>query len=303
MGAIPALSAIKRANTFLDFVLFLLSFLSAMLFAAGTVSAQFGLRYLPGLVGASISVPTSAAFFVLLAQFTVDWKGWDSGSAAIFAVSGLVYPAAVTLLTFTSNARLGGNLTAALTNLAPLFAISLAVVFLGEALHVGQITGIAVLLGGLGLITLARVQTHTRADLWLLLIPVAAAALRGAAQPLVKSGLAGWPDALAAATIAYVVSASVIWSVRLIAGPRTCSYTRAGVLWFMLIGLCNGLALLTLYTALNLGPVSVVAPVVACFPLLTYAINRLVLRERAASPLGFAGIGLSVLGIILLLVL
>lgn len=287
----------------MDLGLFLISFLSALFFATGIVCSQFGLRHMPGLVGGSISVPTSAVFFVLLSPFTVNWQGWDNGSAAIFAVSGLVYPAAVTLLNFASNTRLGGNLTAALGNLTPLFAISLAVIFLGEVLHIGQITGIAVLFAGLGLITLARIQSHTRAGLWLLLIPVAGAALRGATQPLVKTGLAAWPDAFAAATIAYVMSASVIWSMRLAVGPRDYGYSRTGVLWFILIGLCNGFALLTLYAALNLGPVTAVAPVVASYPLITYAINRLVLRERAASPLGLAGIGLSVVGVILLLVL
>lgn len=287
----------------MDFGLFLISFLSALFFAAGIVATQFGLRHLPGLVGASISVPTSAIFFLLLSPVTVGWSDWNPTSAAIFAVSGLVYPAAVTLLNFAANKRLGGDLTAALGNLTPLFAIGLAVMFLGEVPHLGQVTGIAVLFAGLGLITLARVRSHSRAGLWLLLIPVAGAALRGAAQPLVKTGLVGWPDAFAAATIAYLVSASTIWTVRLSMGPRRYAIPRAGLLWFIGIGLANGMALLTLYAALNLGPVTSVAPLVATYPLITYAMNRIVLRQRSVSPLGLAGIGLSVVGVILLLVL
>ena len=140
----------------MDFGLFLISVLSALFFATGIVCSQFGLRHLPGLVGGSISVPTSALFFLLLSPVSVDWQGWNTTSAAIFAVSGLVYPAAVTLLNFASNRRLGGNLTAALGNLTPLFAIVLAVLFLGEVPHPGQIIGISVLFAGLGLITFAR---------------------------------------------------------------------------------------------------------------------------------------------------
>ena len=45
----------------------------------------------------------------------------------------------------------------------------------------------------------------------------------------------------------------------------------------MPVGLLNGLAVLTMYAALARGPVAVVAPLVACYPLATLAFSRLLL--------------------------
>ena len=287
----------------MDPTVFFLALLSAALMALGIVLSQFGLRHLSALSGASISVPTSAVFFLLLSPVSVGWSNWHTPSALIFALAGLFYPAAVTLLNFVSNHRLGANLSAAMGNLTPLFAVGLAALFLGDLPGVRQLFAMGVIFAGLGLIALARSQSHPSASLLLLLIPLAGAVLRGAAQPMVKVGMASWPNAFAAATISYVVSAVVIWSVRGMTRPSGAPTPRQGIAWFMGIGLVNGLALLTLYAALSLGQVSAVAPIVATYPLITYAINRLVLRQAAISARGIAGILLSVLGIILLLIL
>ena len=281
--------------------LFLCSVLSAGLIALGIVMSQFGLRHLKPLAGASISVPTSAAFFLVLSPFTIDWVNWDKSAVLLFALSGLVYPAAVTLLNFVSNRRLGANLTAAMGNLTPLFAVGLAILILGESLRMSQSLGIAIILGGLLLITMDRIRSFPDAGLWLLMIPVAGAMLRGATQPLVKAGLLIWPNAFVAVTAGYVVSASVILSFRL-AGARSIEpYNKTGVAWFVGIGLANGCALLFLYLALSLGPVTAVAPVVATYPLITYAINRIILKQRGVSLRGLGGITLSVVGVVILL--
>ena len=283
--------------------LFLIAATSALFFALGIVMAPFGLRRLGALSGAAISVPTSAVLLLPLSPVTVDWVHWETSSAMIFAAGGLFYPAGVTLLNFASNRRLGSNLTAAVGNVTPLFAIALAMLFLGESLRWAQVGGLVVLFAGLAVIAADRVQSHPGASLWLLGLPLLAAALRGGAQPLIKAGLAGWPDAFAAATLAYCVSASVVLLAFLVLPKVGPTRTLAGVGWFVAIGTSNGLALLLLYLALSQSAVSLVAPVVATFPLMTYAINRLVLRQRDASLRGIAGIVLTVVGVAVLLAL
>ena len=51
----------------------------------------------------------------------------------IFVAIGLVFPALLTLLTFASNRALGPVVTSTLGNLAPLFAVALAVVAAARA--------------------------------------------------------------------------------------------------------------------------------------------------------------------------
>ena len=112
-----------------------LAIMAALLFGTGVVITQFGLKYLPPMSGAAVSVPSFTALFLLLSPFllhgeTVEWR-----AVPIFIGVGLVYPALLTTLTFASNRALGPVVTGALGNLAPLFSVGLAVAVLGEELH------------------------------------------------------------------------------------------------------------------------------------------------------------------------
>jgi drug/metabolite transporter (DMT)-like permease len=280
--------------------LFLVSSLSAVFFALGIVLSQSGLKHLPPLSGAAISVPTSAVFLLALSPVTVDWAGFEPRAALVFAVAGLFYPASVTLLNFVSNRRLGPNLTAAMGNLTPLFAIVLAVLILREYPGLGQLTGVGVILAGLFLISADRIRHLPTSALLVLLIPLCGALIRGAVQPVVKLGFTDWPDAFAAATISYIVSASLITLARRRLVKSAPPANRTAIAWFIAIGIANGLALLTLYLSLSMGPVATVAPIVATYPLITYAMTRLILNQREVSGRALAGIALSVVGVILL---
>jgi drug/metabolite transporter (DMT)-like permease len=285
----------------MDIVLVLVALGSAFCFALALVLTQLGLRALAPMPGACISVPTTAALFVLLAPATVDAGGWRAGSAVLFALAGLFFPAAVTLLTFAANRRIGPNLTGALGNTTPLFAVGVAVVLLGEAPRAAQLAGIAAVCLGVALLFVGRARSVPGAPVWALALPLAAAAVRGLVQPVVKIGLEGWPDPFAAATIGYLVSALVIVTLARARGAVPRASAGRGAAWFVAVGLANGAAVLGLYVALARGPVTVVAPLVACYPLFTLALNRLVLGDRTpAAPL-VPGVALTVAGVALIL--
>ena len=74
----------------------------------------------------------------------------------------------------------------------------------------------------------------------------------------------------------------------------------AGKLWFALNGICNGIGTLLLYAALGAGPVSLVAPLYATYPLFTVGLSVLFLGNvndqrcaagRRASALTVGGVG------------
>ena len=122
----------------------------------------------------------------------------------------MLFPAAVTLLTFEANRRIGPTLTGALGNLTPLFAVLLAVLLLGEAPRMGQLVGMALIALGVLVLILRPGQGFSVHVLPALALPVAAALIRGLVQPVVKLGLAGWPNPFAAITFGYLVSATTI---------------------------------------------------------------------------------------------
>jgi len=285
----------------LDLWTFALSLSAALFFAFGLVLTTFGLRSLTPLVGASFSIPTSFALFLALAPVTIDFSQLHWQAVAIFALAGLFYPAMVTLLNFLSNRALGPNLTGGLGNLTPIFAIGIAIILLGEVPTLWQWVGIIAVCTGLVLLAMDRARSHPGASLAVMAIPLAAAFLRGAVQPVVKIGMMLWPSAFAAVLFGYMTSTLVVWSVRLASGQGQPPGSRAGMGWFALIGFCNGSAMLSLYAALRRGDVVQVAPVVACFPLITIALNRLIHGDRSMGARGLAGSVVSVAGVVAVL--
>jgi drug/metabolite transporter (DMT)-like permease len=266
------------------------------------VLTQLGLRRLPPLRGASISVPTTALAYLALAPAFLDLAGFDARSALLFAVSGCLFPAAVTLLTFEANRHVGPSITGALGNLTPLFAILAAVAVLGEVPRRGQLAGVAVILAGVLLIIGAPRTGPRRAFGWAVGLLLAAAFIRGLVQPLVKLGLAGWPSPFAASLVSYLMSATMILCVGVgREGRGVMPLGVPGWAWFVPVGLLNGLSVLLMYAALARGPVTVVAPLVACYPLATLAFSRLMLGAGGLTRSVALGVATTVAGVALLL--
>jgi drug/metabolite transporter (DMT)-like permease len=67
------------------------------------------------------------------------------------------------------------------------------------------------------------------------------------------------------------------------------------------VGFCNGLAVLLIYAALARGPVTLVAPLFAAYPLVTLALSRLLLRHEPFGPRLALGVAATVAGVVLLI--
>lgn len=273
---------------------------SAALFGAALVTTHSGLKYLDAAAGARVSITAATLLFWLLAPFA-DWAGWQLAAIGIFALVGLFFPAAVTLLTFEANRRLGPSMTGAVGSTAPLFAVLGAALFLGEALGVREFSATSLIV--LGSVVLSGLQgaderERRQGAIWL---PWSAAALRALAQVLSKAGLAIWPNPFAAALLGYTVSSLAVWAAT--PGQRVNrKFHRRGAAWFAATGILNGVAVLCLYRALNTGTVILVSPVVATFPLFTLTLSALFLQEERMSKRLVGGVALIVTGVIVLLV-
>jgi drug/metabolite transporter (DMT)-like permease len=134
-----------------------------------------------------------------------------------------------------------------------------------------------------------------------ILLPLAGAAIRGAAQAAVKGGLALWSDPFVAVLIGYTVSCATIFAAsRTLVPASSAPINRRGVLWFMSVGACNGAGILAMYAALARGQVSVVSPLVATYPLFTLALSAAFLREEKLGPRVLLGVALTVAGVVVL---
>lgn len=275
-----------------------LALLAALLFGLALITTQFALRHMDGLAGAKVSITSSMILWWLL----ITLRGLDGASAtgvAIFAAAGLFFPVSVTLLAYAANRHLGPTIAGAIGSTAPLFAVLGAVVFLGERLGFTQVAAIIAIVAGSVVLSLRHGGEVKLTGAW---ISWCAAALRAIAQVVVKAGFAIWANPYAAIVFGYTVSAAVIWLVGAASKrPESRIYSRRGVLWFWLTGLLNSFALFVLYTALETGSVSVVSPIAASYPLVTLALNTLVLREEQLTLRLLLGVAMMVGGVMALL--
>jgi drug/metabolite transporter (DMT)-like permease len=282
---------------------FALALTSAVFLGAALVLTQFGLKYVAPLPGAAISIPSFTLAFICISPLLLHGETIVWSAVPIFAAVGIVFPAVLTLLTFEGNRLLGPVITGALGNLSPLVAVMLAVILLNEPLRTLQLAGLVVIVAGVVIITVTRPQDVRNWRHWTLLLPLGAAALRGLMQPTIKLGLGIWPNPIAAGLTGYIVSALVVLIVaRIRTGRFIASVPLRGRLWFVAVGMSNGVGVLLMYMALANGTVSLVAPLVATYPLMTVALSALMLGRVDGAARLAAGTALTVAGVVLLLV-
>ena len=280
----------------------LLALGAAFCFALALILTQFGLRTMPSWRSPLYSIGGALVVAWMAAILFVDWRSFNLDAALIFAAVGCIFPVVVSILAVRSNERLGPAVAGAVGNVTPIFAVLGAVLFLGEHLGLLQLAGLALVVGGVALLALRGGTGGRRWSVWVLGLPLAAALVRGAIQPAIKTGLALWPEPLAAAAIGYALSTVVIVSLVGRRALREGPAIRSGVLWFLAVGFANGTATFLLYAALGLGSITVVAPLVALFPLMGVVMSWIFLRGEQLHAIGLLGILVSVGGVIILLV-
>lgn len=276
------------------------AFAAALCLSTAMLTTRQGLRYTSPAAGAAIGVPSSTLLFWCLAPFMLDFADIDLAAAGVFALVGLFFPAAVTLMTYTGNQRMGPTITAAVSCTTPLFALSGAVLFLGERLTAGNVLGTGAIVFGMLALTWRGSALKRDWPLWVLGLTIAAAGLRALAQVVTKAGLALWSSPYAATLIGYTVSAMVILVAMRLRGPHAPTDRRATP-WFFATGILNGASLFLMYTALAGGKVALVSPIVATYPLLTLVLSMFILRqERVNQRIAFGAV-LTVAGVAVLL--
>jgi drug/metabolite transporter (DMT)-like permease len=278
-----------------------LALCAAFFFGLALVLTQFGLRYMPPSRGALITLPAGAVVLWVLAAIFLDWREMDPHALAIFVAAGMIFPGIVTLLTYEANRQMGPAIAGALGNMAPVFAVPLAVVFLDEMPRLLQWAGIAIILVGVVILSLGRRGLATSWPYWAMALPVGAAAIRGVSQSIIKSGLTIWPSPLAAVLVGYTTSSVVVSIISFKrAGGWPSGFHRSGILWFGGVALCNAIAVFTMYGALRYGHVVLVSPLVATYPLVTLALSWLFLKTAEITVLVTLGVLVTVVGVAIL---
>ena len=276
----------------------LLAIGSALGFGVAGVLLRRGLQYTGPVSAAVVSVSVTTAFIWAIAALTtpldrmLTWRIWP------FLVAGLVAPGLARLFFFIGIDRIGVARAFSLMAGAPLFAVLLAIAFLGERPGPLLLLGaVAIVAGGVLLARWAHEEKRwRRRDMIFPLLGALGFAVR---DNLSRWGFRDYGDALTAAAAATVTSLAMMW---LVAGVRRTKLDLPPIALGFLVcsGIFEGLAYLSMWRALAIGDVSVVSPLVNAHSIVAIALAAIFLRDlervtwriAAAAALIIAGVAL-----------
>ena len=278
----------------------LLALAAAAQFAAGTLLVKRGLGAVDSVTGAVIQIFVSMLVFALAAPFAVEASFWLSPAVWVFAGIGLARPSFSTILANEGTRRLGPTIATTMESTSPILAVLGGVLFLSEHLTLPIAVGTLGVVGGVAVLS-GRGRLPRSWPLWAVLLPLGAATIRSMAHVGAKWGLQILPSVVMSGLIAYTVSFVVAMAVSVGRGRRVRGgLLHPGAVWFVLAGVTNAGAIFTLNSALMLGQVVLVSPLVATYPLFTMLGSKLFYRSDPISGRMLLGVALTVPSVILI---
>ena len=221
----------------------------------------------------------------------------------LFALAGVFATYLGRWFMFESIVRLGPAKASAFQVSSPLFAFVLSLAFLGERLSVAALAGMAVTAVGLLILSLAdarraspeRVRGPRSFRDWLRAgwaLGLASSAAYAVSNVLRGAAVRDWNEPIAGALIGAVVGILLHFAVgsdhaNVLRGFRTAS--RRGIVLFAIGGVVNISAQMCVIAAMKYAPVSVVALITLCTPLLVFPLSYLLLKNEERINAGTVG--------------
>jgi drug/metabolite transporter (DMT)-like permease len=244
-----------------------LALASAALFGGMTVGVRMGLRGLEDAGGAALATVLPALGVALLAASVRH----DVHGAWPFLLAGILAPGGSQVLFTIAVREIGASRTSVAIGAAPLVAVAIALVFLGEPLRAPLVLGAVAVVGGGILLAAERDRPgHLRARG--LLYAAGAATLFATRDNVVRALHAhASPETAAAATLVAGTAIAALWTRRAPSRTELRRLAPAGVLF--------GLSYVCLFEAYWRGRVSVVSPLVATESLWGVGLSVLLIRH------------------------
>lgn len=273
--------------------------LAALCFAGSQVTVRRGLVHSSIITGVLISLST--ALVVLGLAVLIDPPDEvNAAGVGLFVIGGLAAPGVSRWAATTGVHRLGPSVAVPITQGArPLLAVGGALLLLGETLTTQKLLGlILIVIGGtqlsrsredarsLGLGSIeGPVEPPSRTQRLLrvrpgIVFPLLAGLAYAASDLVVKEALNRLGHPRFGAMIG-MGSALLVWTVATLVAPPLRRQLRMGsdFGWLVVSGVLAGLALINLFTALDVGDVTVVSPITASQPLAVFLFSWILLRK------------------------
>lgn len=256
-----------------------LALVTSVSYAGALICSRLGLKY---------STPTTVTLVSILVQNLVLWTAvfFLSGippvswvSVTLFGIVG-VFQLGVRLLAYTGVLKIGASRSSALQSINPLISFTIAIVVLKESATVLTLAGTLLVVAGVVLVSWKAEQELLSFRWWHLLLPVGAAILSGVNHPIRRYALSLSNEPLFFSAFMGFVTLIAFAGYMTISSqePRLVWDRRA--LWpFVCTGIFETFSIFLIIKALSIGPVVVIAPIAATYPVWSLIGAKLFLKD------------------------
>jgi len=255
------------------------AFQAALCFSIAHVLIRRGLVGSNALTCSLISLATTAAIFWLLVLILIPLSALWTPAIGYFIAAGIFAPAIGQTLGYIGIERIGVARSTPIVNSAPIFSSSFAVLFLGEVWTAQNILGTLSVIIGVIILSSGKASEREWRKLDIL-YPLLGAVAFGISTTLRKSGLSVLHIPLLGAAVTVGTAFFIILIViRWRGGRQALKFNPVSTRWLFGAAVVNTGAILSVFSALNVGKVVRVEPLIACNPLLTILWVGIFLRQ------------------------
>jgi drug/metabolite transporter (DMT)-like permease len=279
----------------------LLALFGSFWFAAALILINRGVLSIDYFRGLLANLTVNAVFLWLYVLLFIDDIDLSRPVNSIFVAIGIFVPGVARFFIFQSMERLGATISSCLTNAGPLFAIAIAIAFLGEQPTPTNVLGAISIVGGIiSLSWKGTAKTWRTRDL---VFPLTAALLFAARDNLVRFAVVQIPSPITGAAIAATTSLLTMGAIYLVFGDKKPLPQSAmqGLSCFAVSGFMNFLSYILSYTALSLERVSIVSPLINASSLFILPLSMLFLKDvEKLTPRKIGATALVIIGVFLI---
>ena len=201
----------------------------------------------------------------------------DAAAVYVFIVAGMLQPI-IRLCTYTGVHRVGAARSAPIRSTHPMFGVCVAITVLGETATLVTLAGVVSVVCGIVLITWKRASEVRSFQWWEFLFPLTAALLAGIVHPMRRYALSISHEPLFFAALVGIVSL-LCFLAYMPFSREPLVWDRRAMLPFLAAGAAETCGILLVITALGIGSVITVSPLVGISPLWTMLGAVIFLRD------------------------
>ena len=244
----------------------ILALLCSLSYAGALISSRLGLRY---------STPTTVTLVSILVQNFALWSAvaLTGGIPAVAPLAvGLIcivgiFQLGVRLLAYTGVLKIGASRSSTLQSVSPLVSATIAIVVLGETTTLLIVGGTFMVIAGVVLVSWRAEREIAGFRWWHLLLPLGAASLTGMNHPMRRYALGLSNEPLFfSAWMGLLSLAGFLIYMGFSPTKESLIWNRQAVRYFLSTGIFETISLVLIITAISIGPVVVVAPIAASYP-------------------------------------